>query len=339
MYRTIFTRPPLASTKEEHDVSIASSHRCSRFQDATRSLGSRRQRKGLAPWRASWAFGGVVMVDGPFHSCDARRKRVEDGVLAPLPGAFREDPLDSVHPGCRGGRDVKGPQLFNPGGGRQASGYFDTYPCCLTPPPWAHRRPSPPSDPRKKSFQGSIPMRRPIRRPPITRTEDDRTRRTAIATHPSTRQKPVWRARIILALGDGCGPTATLRRTGMSRSTPIPVHHPAPSGPRPGRGGGWSLAGRHPATGPDAGPCSHRPGPHRPRHGATAAPPQPLDPRFLTRVGPWPPRSAASPSPPCTPSGAAMAGAPRGQDPNLTIIAGVANDPRFGPESLRVRGP
>ncbi len=154
------------------------------------------------------------------------------------------------------------------------------------------------------TIQGSMPMRRPVRRPPVTRTEADRTRLTAIATHPSTRQKPVWRARIILALGDGCGPTATLRRTGPSRSTPIPV---PPSG-----AGGTATAPRVWMVS-----CGTPPG-QPPVPAATVraiidramAPPPPHrshpDPRFLTWVGPWPPRSGASPSPPSRPSCAAM---------------------------------
>ena len=39
---------------------------------------------------------------GPLDGRDTRVKRVEDGILEPLPGQLGEEPLDGVHPGRRG---------------------------------------------------------------------------------------------------------------------------------------------------------------------------------------------------------------------------------------------
>ncbi len=56
-------------------------------------------------------------------------------------------------------------------------------------------------------------------RPHITLTDKDHTRLTAIAAHPSTRQKHVWRARIILALGAGATLAEAARQAGVARPT------------------------------------------------------------------------------------------------------------------------
>ncbi len=58
-----------------------------------------------------------------------------------------------------------------------------------------------------------------IVRPPITLTDAERTRLTSLAAHPRTRQKHARRARIILCLDAGCGPTETRRRANACQST------------------------------------------------------------------------------------------------------------------------
>ena len=51
----------------------------------------------------------------------------------------------------------------------------------------------------------------------MTLSLEDRTRLEGIALHPSTRQKHVWRCRIVLLSGDGLGTMAIARATGKSK--------------------------------------------------------------------------------------------------------------------------
>ncbi len=60
-------------------------------------------------------------------------------------------------------------------------------------------------------------MGRTSTRPEIRLPDTDRTRLEHIVSHPRSPRKHVWRARIILALGDGCGLVETMRRTGLSK--------------------------------------------------------------------------------------------------------------------------
>ena len=53
----------------------------------------------------------------------------------------------------------------------------------------------------------------------IVLTHEERTRLEHIASHPGTPQKHVWRAHIILTLGDGNGLVDTMRQTGRSKPT------------------------------------------------------------------------------------------------------------------------
>ena len=62
-------------------------------------------------------------------------------------------------------------------------------------------------------------MGRTSTRPEIRLPDTDRTRLEHIVSHPQSPQKHVWRARIILALGDGCGLVETMRQTGLSKPT------------------------------------------------------------------------------------------------------------------------
>src|SRR5918993_3517903 len=45
----------------------------------------------------------------------------------------------------------------------------------------------------------------------------DRARLEAVVADPNSRQKHVWRARIVLATADGCGTAEIVRRTGKSK--------------------------------------------------------------------------------------------------------------------------
>ena len=47
---------------------------------------------------------------------------------------------------------------------------------------------------------------------------EDRRRLEAIVTDRNAKQKHVWRARIILESGDGCGTMEIMRRTGKSKT-------------------------------------------------------------------------------------------------------------------------
>ena len=60
--------------------------------------------------------------------------------------------------------------------------------------------------------------RKPTRRR-IELSDGDRERLERIAGSPGSVQRDVWRARIILELGAGCGLAETMRRTGMSKPT------------------------------------------------------------------------------------------------------------------------
>ncbi len=48
---------------------------------------------------------------------------------------------------------------------------------------------------------------------------EERARLEDIIGNPRSMQKHVWRARIIVEPGSGCGLTETMRRTGMSKPT------------------------------------------------------------------------------------------------------------------------
>ena len=56
-------------------------------------------------------------------------------------------------------------------------------------------------------------------RPQIILNDTDRHRLDAIIAAPTSPQKHVWRARMILELGAGCGLAETMRRTGLSKPT------------------------------------------------------------------------------------------------------------------------
>jgi hypothetical protein len=45
----------------------------------------------------------------------------------------------------------------------------------------------------------------------------DRARLAAVVADPNSRQKHVWRARIVLATAEGCGTAEIMRRTGKSK--------------------------------------------------------------------------------------------------------------------------
>ncbi len=62
-------------------------------------------------------------------------------------------------------------------------------------------------------------MGRKSTRQEIRLSDEDRARLDEIVCYPRSPQKHVWRARIILELGSGCGLVATMRRTGMSKPT------------------------------------------------------------------------------------------------------------------------
>ena len=63
------------------------------------------------------------------------------------------------------------------------------------------------------------PMGRKPTRRRIELSDGDRERLERIAGSPGSVQRDVWRARIILELGAGCGLAETMRRTGMSKPT------------------------------------------------------------------------------------------------------------------------
>ena len=62
-------------------------------------------------------------------------------------------------------------------------------------------------------------MDRKSTRVEIKLSEEERERLERIAKDPKSMQKHVWRARIILELGSGCGVFETMRRTGKSKPT------------------------------------------------------------------------------------------------------------------------
>ncbi|MCY3879379.1 MAG: IS630 family transposase [Rhodobacteraceae bacterium] len=62
-------------------------------------------------------------------------------------------------------------------------------------------------------------MGRKSTRREIRLSDDERQRLEHVANNPRSLRKHVWRARIILELGSGCGLVETMRRTGMSKPT------------------------------------------------------------------------------------------------------------------------
>ena len=62
-------------------------------------------------------------------------------------------------------------------------------------------------------------MGRKSTRQEIALSDAERARLDGIVSNPKSLQKPVWRARIVLELGAGCGLAETLRRTGLSKPT------------------------------------------------------------------------------------------------------------------------
>ena len=62
-------------------------------------------------------------------------------------------------------------------------------------------------------------MGRTSTRQEIALSDAERARLDGIVSNPKSLQKPVWRARIVLELGAGCGRAETLRRTGLSKPT------------------------------------------------------------------------------------------------------------------------
>ncbi len=190
-------------------------------------------------------------------------------------------------------------------------------------------------------------MSRPILRPPVILTDEDTPRLKAIATAAG-------------APGSLSGGPASSSPSGPAAvpGDHVPHRH-LPVNPRPSSG----LSGT--ASSPRAwtGSCMTPPGPgtgarttgtgpgrHRSRPVATPAPiirrgGEPLDPHHLKGEGDL---AAAALDvavstvhrilPPMIMIDGGMACGPRGQGPDLTDM-GVANDPRFGPGSSRVRGP
>ncbi len=59
-------------------------------------------------------------------------------------------------------------------------------------------------------------MGRKSTRQEIRLSGEDRKRLDGVIGNPRSLQKHVWRARIIVEPGSGCGPALTMRRTGMS---------------------------------------------------------------------------------------------------------------------------
>ena len=62
-------------------------------------------------------------------------------------------------------------------------------------------------------------MGRKSTRQEIDLSDEERGRLEDVISNPRSLQKHVWRARIILELGSGCGLAETMRRTGMSKPT------------------------------------------------------------------------------------------------------------------------
>ncbi len=62
-------------------------------------------------------------------------------------------------------------------------------------------------------------MGRKSTRREIELSDGERERLQHVAGNPRSLQKHVWRARIVLELGSGCGLAETMRRTGMSKPT------------------------------------------------------------------------------------------------------------------------
>jgi len=52
----------------------------------------------------------------------------------------------------------------------------------------------------------------------FTVSREDRSRLEAIISHPSSRQKHVWRCRIVLLSADGAGTTSIMAATGKSKT-------------------------------------------------------------------------------------------------------------------------
>ncbi|WP_373502160.1 helix-turn-helix domain-containing protein, partial [Aestuariivirga sp.] len=52
----------------------------------------------------------------------------------------------------------------------------------------------------------------------FTVSRDDRCRLEAVISHPSSRQKHVWRCRIVLLSADGAGTTSIMAATGKSKT-------------------------------------------------------------------------------------------------------------------------
>ncbi len=89
-------------------------------------------------------------------------------------------------------------------------------------------------------------MGRRSTRQAIALSDEDRARLEHVANTPRSVRKHVWRARIVLEPGSGCGPAGTMRRTGLSKPTVWcrrggrgwSARHPEGERPRaaPGRG-------------------------------------------------------------------------------------------------------
>ena len=62
-------------------------------------------------------------------------------------------------------------------------------------------------------------MGRKSTRQEIELSDEERERLEDVISNPRSLQKHVWRARIVLELGSGCGLAETMRRTGMSKPT------------------------------------------------------------------------------------------------------------------------
>ncbi len=150
---------------------------------------------------------------------------------------------------------------------------------------------------------GDRPMGRKPARPAIRLPDTDRTRPGRIVSHPRSLQKHVWRARIILCLGAGCGLAGTMRRTGRPEPTV------------------WRWWDRCPAGGVDSLlRASTRP-PRTPVPAATVqaiiglamSPPPPT--AATGPSGPWPPRAGPDGHHRAPDPGAPWPAAPSGQGP------------------------
>ncbi len=62
-------------------------------------------------------------------------------------------------------------------------------------------------------------MGRKSTRREVELSDEDRERLEGIISNPRSLRKHVWRARIILEPGSGCGLTETMRRTGKAKAT------------------------------------------------------------------------------------------------------------------------